>query len=676
MSNSRNEHDDKNADVRRTHGELSRMMKQGRSFSGLERNCAFLNTGSSPAANNRFATISALSGIDFPDDGRALVTTDWDQDGDLDVWISARNAPRVRFLRNESRSDNNSVSIRLVGNGKETSRDAIGARVELIITDYTDQEEKEKSIQTLRAGEGFLSQDSKWLHFGVGSSMEIAKVRVQWPGGGEEVFTGIEAGNRYTLIQGSGIATLRVQRNTADTVDLIASTPVPRAASQQARIPLLTKLPKTRIRYLDFEGNRQEFNAGMGRPVLITLWAGWCPTCKRELTEFTEHQQHLQEAGIDILTLNVDGLGDERADVKGALSLLTELQFPFKTGSATEQLIKELQELHDLIIPMKRPLPVPTSFLIDAGGRVSVIYKGMAHVNDIIKDAQQGVLSSAERLRYASPLPGRALDHPVLERVAHENQAKGLFYYGTLLMDRKLPEEAALYFQDVLKLRPKSYKAHYNLSVAFMMMNNTHAALFHAQQALVSYPAFSNAHKMLGKIFLRMGEPIKAEEHYLQYLKEDPRDATVLTALGVIVANQGQSNKAEQYFSQAISIEPALKEARYNLGALLLAQGKIEDAEPVFRTLLAVSPQYKDLNYSLGLINEYRKDFAAAATYYMQELKAFPRSPKALVAMGRIMEQEGNDLQAGKFYSQAISIHPDFAPALEGQVRLRQRRGK
>ena len=75
------------------------MMKGGRSFSANERNCCFLNMGAAPAAAGRFANISAVSGLDYPDDGRAVALVDWDQDGDLDMWISNRNAPRLRLMR-------------------------------------------------------------------------------------------------------------------------------------------------------------------------------------------------------------------------------------------------------------------------------------------------------------------------------------------------------------------------------------------------------------------------------------------------------------------------------------------------------------------------------------------------------------------------------------------------
>ena len=88
------------------------MMDAGRSFSGNERNCFFINLG-----NGKFADISGLSGLDFPDDGRAISVTDWDNDGDLDLWITNRNAPRLRLMRNDTK-EVNFISLRLSGNLK------------------------------------------------------------------------------------------------------------------------------------------------------------------------------------------------------------------------------------------------------------------------------------------------------------------------------------------------------------------------------------------------------------------------------------------------------------------------------------------------------------------------------------------------------------------------------
>ncbi|MGI9427465.1 MAG: hypothetical protein ACR2NM_02325, partial [Bythopirellula sp.] len=111
---------------------LNRMMHGGRSFSGHERNCCFLNMGAAQRTKGRFANISAVSGLDYPDDGRAVAIVDWDQDGDQDMWISNRNAPRLRLMRNDVPRGNHFLALRLEGDGKTTNRDAIGARVEVV----------------------------------------------------------------------------------------------------------------------------------------------------------------------------------------------------------------------------------------------------------------------------------------------------------------------------------------------------------------------------------------------------------------------------------------------------------------------------------------------------------------------------------------------------------------
>ena len=86
----------------RTRHTLAQMLNTGRSFSGRERHCVFLNTGDDEGEIARFANVSAVTGLDLPDDGRAVAVVDWDHDGDLDLWISNRNAPRLRLLRTDT----------------------------------------------------------------------------------------------------------------------------------------------------------------------------------------------------------------------------------------------------------------------------------------------------------------------------------------------------------------------------------------------------------------------------------------------------------------------------------------------------------------------------------------------------------------------------------------------
>ena len=157
-------------------------MERGRNWSGNERNVAFLNTG-----DGKFAGVSALLGFDSPADGRGMVLVDWDGDGDQDVWFTQRTAPRLRFLRNDNHSNGNAIQIKLT-TPSGTSQ-AIGARVTLTDSHGAQQ------IRTLRAGEGYLSQSSQSLHFGIGSSATAGKLHVRWPDGSTDQMSGVLKGH-------------------------------------------------------------------------------------------------------------------------------------------------------------------------------------------------------------------------------------------------------------------------------------------------------------------------------------------------------------------------------------------------------------------------------------------------------------------------------------------------
>ena len=135
---------------------VSDLIETGGSLSGRERNCCYLNLG----GERRFADVSYASGLDFPDDARAVAVVDWDHDGDLDLWVTNRTAPRLRFLRNNGTPGHAGLSVRL--QGIRGNRDAIGARLELRGAGGP----AGSIYRSVQAGNGYLAQSSKWVHFG------------------------------------------------------------------------------------------------------------------------------------------------------------------------------------------------------------------------------------------------------------------------------------------------------------------------------------------------------------------------------------------------------------------------------------------------------------------------------------------------------------------------------
>ena len=160
---------------------------------------------------------------------------------------------RCVFLRNDIPSrGNRSLGIHLTGVGN-VNRDAIGARVTVHIPGAP------PLTKTLRAGEGFEAQGSKWLHFGIGSAEEISHVVVRWPGGEEEVFENIVPGGRYRITCGAS-------QPVAATPPLLSwSEPLPEIPPHTpavgGRALTASRLPLSSLSYHTFDGMEKKLGS-------------------------------------------------------------------------------------------------------------------------------------------------------------------------------------------------------------------------------------------------------------------------------------------------------------------------------------------------------------------------------------------------------------------------------
>jgi tetratricopeptide (TPR) repeat protein len=378
---------------------LIQLVRTGHSFSGRERNCVFLNTH-----GPRFANVSAVSGIDFPDDARAVARVDWDHDGDLDLWTSNRNAPQCRFLRNELPSSDNWIAVHL--QGTTSNRDAIGAQIRITFADRP----QPPITRRLVAGDGYLTQSSKWLHVGLGPSSDRCTVEVHWPTGSVSAYANLQVNRRYRLVE--GIATAEVQPNRR--VLPLSAKPLPlpeRDSTLQVFSMVRPFLPG--LEYLDEQLGARDVIEMKGEPILLVLWASWCPPCLHELAELTEQRQPLRDAGLRVLALSVDPLAlDAQTNDAADHEVLRKLEFPFNAGRATPALLDKLQLANDFLFGLQQPFPVPTSVLIDKDFRLAAIYRGRVPLAKLQQDLENLAVSDRERRPLTVPFAGRWAEEP------------------------------------------------------------------------------------------------------------------------------------------------------------------------------------------------------------------------------------------------------------------------
>jgi len=104
-----------------------------------------------------------------------------------------------------SSTPNENHFLKVMPQGTSVNRDAIGAEVMVYHSEGLNTGVNTVNVDVVFCGDKYLSQNSRHLHFGLGTSSQIDSVVVQWPGAGVESFHGLSIDTSIVLIEGSSL---------------------------------------------------------------------------------------------------------------------------------------------------------------------------------------------------------------------------------------------------------------------------------------------------------------------------------------------------------------------------------------------------------------------------------------------------------------------------------------
>ena len=164
-----------------------------------ERPHLFRNVG-----KGKFVEVTESMGTAFasPRVGRGAAYADINNDGRLDLLLSANGGP-VYLFRNEASAAaaaNRSLRIKLIGT--KSNRDGIGAVVKLNAGGDT-------QTKMLCSGSSYLSASELVLTFGLGQRDKADSLEIRWPSGQLDRLSSIPAGAAVTVTEGKGITSRR-----------------------------------------------------------------------------------------------------------------------------------------------------------------------------------------------------------------------------------------------------------------------------------------------------------------------------------------------------------------------------------------------------------------------------------------------------------------------------------
>jgi hypothetical protein len=141
--------------------------------------------------NSKFNDVSLGLGEYFHEEyvGRGTCVGDYDNDGDMDVFVVNLN-DHSKFLRNNKGNQNNWLLLNLIGTA--SNFDAIGARVKITSGGRNQTAQRKSTV-------GYLSQSDPRLHFGLGRKELIEKIEISWPSGKVQILENIKANQILTV---------------------------------------------------------------------------------------------------------------------------------------------------------------------------------------------------------------------------------------------------------------------------------------------------------------------------------------------------------------------------------------------------------------------------------------------------------------------------------------------
>lgn len=99
-----------------------------------------------------------------------------------------------------------------------------------------------------------------------------------------------------------------------------------------------------------------------GQPVLLNVWATWCPPCREEMPALEAVHQELGPEGLRVVAVSIDARGDDAA----VREFLKENRISFTI----------LRDSDDTITRTFQMIGVPETFLIDREGRLVKRWRG------------------------------------------------------------------------------------------------------------------------------------------------------------------------------------------------------------------------------------------------------------------------------------------------------------
>ena len=517
---------------------INQFIREGYNWDGNEPNVFLVRR------NGRYQDFSGVSGLNAALDSRAFAVTDFDGDGNLDLFLKSRLGPQVKAFVNDSAGARKAIAIRLTGT--KSNRDAIGARVSV-----------DGIVKFVQAGSGFVSQHTKVLHFG---SPQASRIEVLWPSGLRQEFHDLSPGFRYEIMEGS---------------------------SELKKQPFAARAPLPPATPIACDNESRNHDTWLLEPVPLPD--------KRKGPGLL----YVGEGEKPSLPADVVNLRDSPPEIAAGYAIFRRYLLDWRPPLVLPlaMLIDEESRVHKLYATVPDAAALASDLKLmrdDHRQRLALPFAG-----DYYAQPRRNYFKLGAAFYWAG-YPQQALGY--LEEVIRQTREndKALNAIGQIHLEAGNPDAARPYLDKAIAANPRLGEAWNNLGGVESASGNLQKALKNYERAIELLPKAAYPLVNAGEMQARLGNTAAAEALFLRATKVDPTDVEALNQLGLLAAKQQQNAQAKDWFQKAIALKRDHAGAINNLGVLYLQMGQANDAIAAFEYGISVAPKDQDLYYESG----------------------------------------------------------------------------
>lgn len=228
---------------------------------------------------------------------------------------------------------------------------------------------------------------------------------------------------------------------------------------------------------------------------------------------------------------------------------------------------------------------------------------------------------------------------------------------GLKAMQEQRYQAAVEDFTNAIAAEPKDYALHFNLALAYSLLNKDTEGIAEYRKVLELKPDLYQAQLNIGMLLLRQKQMAEAISPLTAAAGQKPKEFRPNFYLAEALGGAGEWAKAEDAYRVALELDPKSAPAESGLGRAIAKQDHLVEAEPHFRKAAELDPAYKDSLLELAASFESHNQPDGAIQIYRQ----FPENAGAQERIGALLIKEGKAAEAVEKLEAAVGSSPTTA---------------